>query len=112
LFRQGRILDLLLKLPRKPILEIITAIEEEIEVMATDEANTSGGKAQANKNRRWRFVLPGKFLVAIVAFYIVNVVKVYFVVSHVDTTAVIPRIYDVSSFESLFSDLIAVSPLT
>ena len=94
-FRQGRILDILVKMPRKSILEIITQIEEEIEVMTTDDAQAVSGKTVAAGQRRWKFVLPGKYLLAIVAFYIVNVVKVYFVISHVDTTVVIPSIYDV-----------------
>ena len=96
-FRQGRILDLLMKLQKKTIMDIITTLEEEIEVIAVDDQQLVSGKGALNdSNRRWKFVLPGKYLLAILAFYIVNVVKVYFVVSHVDSTVKIPAIYDVS----------------
>jgi hypothetical protein len=64
--------------------------------MATDDSQGASGKGGiSSQSRRWKFVLPGKYLLAIVAFYIVNVVKVYFVISHVDTTVGIPKIYDV-----------------
>ena len=96
ILRQGRILELLLKLPRKAILDIVTQVEEEIEVMATDDSHAVSSKgATLGEEKRWKFILPAKFLIALVAFYIVNVVKVYFVVSHVDNTVVIPTIYDV-----------------
>ena len=86
-----------MKLNKKTIMDIITTLEEEIEVIAVDDQQlVSSGKGALTENRRWKFVLPGKYLLAIVAFYIVNVVKVYFVVSHVDSTVKIPAIYDVS----------------
>ncbi len=86
-----------MKLPKKPVLEVITTIEEEIEVIATDEKQLISGKGMVNDNsKRWTFVLPGRYLLAILLFYIVNVIKVYFVVSHVDSTVAIPAIYEVS----------------
>jgi hypothetical protein len=94
--RQARIIDLLLKLPKKPILEIVTTIEEEIENIAVDEEQAVSSKSLMNENsRRWSFVLSGKYLFAILIFYIINVVKVYIVVSHVDRTVIVPAIYDV-----------------
>ena len=85
-----------MKLQKKTIMDIITTLEEEIEVIAIDEQQIVSGKGALNDaNRSWNFVLPGRYLLAIVAFYIVNVVKVYFVVSHVDSTVKIPGIYDV-----------------
>jgi hypothetical protein len=82
-------------MPRRSIIDIITQIEEEIEVMAMDDAQAGSGKTAKTDQKRWKFLLPGNYLLAIVAFYIVNIVKVYFVISHVDTTVVIPSIYDV-----------------
>ncbi len=85
----------MVKLPKKPILEVLTTLEEEIEVIATDDKQTVSGKGVLNDNsRRWKFVLPGRYLLAILLFYIVNVIKVYFVISHVDTTVIVPMIYD------------------
>ena len=87
-----------MKLNKKTIMDIITTLEEEIEVIAVDEQQLVSGKGALNdSNRRWKFVLPGRYLLAITAFYIVNVVKVYFVISHVDNTVRIPAIYDVSN---------------
>ena len=86
-----------MKLNKKTIMDIITTLEEEIEVIAVDEQQLVSGKGDLNEtNRRWKFVLPGRYLLAIAAFYIVTIVKVYFVVSHVDSTVKIPSIYDVS----------------
>jgi hypothetical protein len=86
-----------MKLQKKTIMDIITTLEEEIEVIAVDDNQLVSGKTSlTDANRGWKFVLPGRYLLAIVAFYIVNVVKVYFVVSHVDSTVKIPAIYDVS----------------
>ncbi len=77
---------------------LITTLEEEIEIVATDESQTVvSSKSSLGENAsRWTFVLPTRFIIAIIIFYIFNVVKVYFVISHVDTTVVIPAIYDVS----------------
>jgi hypothetical protein len=77
---------------------LITTLEEEIEIVAADESQTVGSsKSSLDENaNRWTFVLPARFIFAIIIFYIFNVVKVYFVISHVDTTVVIPAIYDVS----------------
>ena len=87
-----------MKLNKKTIMDIITTLEEETEVIAVDDQQIVSGKGALNDtNRRWKFVLPGRYLLAILAFYIVNVVKVYFVVSHVDSTVKIPSIYDVSN---------------
>ena len=96
LCRQGRIIDLLLRLPKKPILEILTTVEEEIENIAVDEKQTVSAKSIDDNSKRWSFVLSGRYLLAILLFYIVNVVKVYFVISHVDRTVIVPNIYDVS----------------
>jgi hypothetical protein len=75
----------------------LTTIEEEIENIAIDESQTVSAKSIMNDaSKRWTFILPGKYLLAITLFYIVNVVKVYFVVSHVDRTVIVPSIYDVS----------------
>jgi hypothetical protein len=91
----------LIKLQKKTVMDIITTLEEEIEVIAVDDQQLVSGKGALNDNtRRWKFVLPGRYLIAIVAFYIINVVKVYFVVSHVDSTVLIPTIYDVSELYS------------
>ncbi len=86
----------MLKLPKKPILEILTTVEEEIENIAVDEKQLISAKSIMNENGKgWSFVLPGRYLLAILLFYIVNVIKVYFVVSHVDRTVIVPRTYDV-----------------
>jgi hypothetical protein len=63
--------------------------------MATNDAQAGTTKAGSSSQKRWKFVLPWKYLLAIVVFYIINIVKVYFVVSHVDSTVKIPSIYDV-----------------
>ena len=85
----------MLKLPRKAIMDIVTQIEEEIEVMETGDAHGANKTSNLDTTKGWKFILPARFLLAIVAFYIVNVVKVYFVISHVDKTVIIPNIYDV-----------------
>jgi hypothetical protein len=77
-------------------MEILTMVEEEIEAIAVDDDQLVSAKSLANDNgRRWKFILPARYLVAIIIFYIVNVVKIYFVLSHVDSTVVVPTIYDV-----------------
>jgi hypothetical protein len=87
-----------MKLQKKTVMDIITTIEEEVEVIAVDDNQLVSGKGGLNDSgRSWKFVLPGRYLLAIVAFYIVNVVKVYFVISHVDSTVLIPTIYDVNA---------------
>ena len=92
-------------------MELITTLEEEIEVIAVDEQQLISGKGALNdSNRRWKFVLPGRYLIAILAFYIVNVVKVYFVVSHVDNTVRVPAIYDVRNNLIAKQILIIVAP--
>ncbi len=89
-------------MPKKAILDTVTAIEEEIEIMATDDAQAVNNKSGSlDSNKGWKFVLPAKFLLAIVAFYIVNVVKVYFVVTHVDNTVIIPTVYDVRTIQDI-----------
>ncbi len=78
-------------------MEVLTTVEEEIEGIAVDENQLISAKSLTSEmNRRWSFILPAKYLAAIALFYIVNVVKIYFVLSHVDTTVVVPSIYDVS----------------
>ncbi len=90
---------MLLRLPKKPVLEILTTVEEEIENIAIDEKQLVSGKSIMNDTgKRWKFALSGRYLLAILLFYIVNVTKVYFVVSHVDRTVIVPSVYDVSGF--------------
>ena len=101
--RHFKIMDMLLKLPKKPVLDILTTIEEEIELIAVDDKQLISGKSIINENaRRWKFVLPGRYLMAITLFYIVNVIKVYFVINHVDTTVLVPFIFNVRTFIGMF----------
>jgi hypothetical protein len=75
--RQYRILDLLLKLPKKPVLDVLTTIEEEIELLALDEASLVTSKSVlGNTNAKWTFVLPGRYLLAIGFFYVLTAIKV------------------------------------
>ena len=93
--RQYRIMDLLTRLPKKPVLDALTRIEEEIELLALDETQLVSSKSVLNSNSsKWTFVLPGRYLLAITFFLILTGVKVFFVLNHVDTTMVIPRIYE------------------
>ena len=88
-------MELLLRLPKKPVLDILTTIEEEIELLAIDDSQLITSKSVLNDTtQKWNFVLSVRYLLAITFFFVLTAVKVYFVVQHVDTTIVIPRIYE------------------
>ena len=98
-----KIIELLLKLPKKPVLEIITTIEEEIELIAVDDKSLISGKTSiSDSSKRSTFILSGRYLIAIFLFYVINVVKVYFVVNNTNVTVIIPSIYDVGFCSFIF----------
>jgi hypothetical protein len=96
--RQKKITDMLCKLDKKLVLNLITSVEEEVELLSEGEetASTNAPKiVNKSETKNKRPILPTNYVISLISYLILGCVFLYVVVNHIRSTSTLPGDFNV-----------------
>jgi hypothetical protein len=97
LHRQKKIVDMISKIDKKLVMNAITSLEEEIEIVGQedDPTKSTAHKYSGLDEKRIRPILPRKYILATFAYLALGLVFLFVVVNHIQSTSTLPGDFNV-----------------